>query len=152
MKKIISIMTLCAFLAGCAQGGTVMLMGEKPKVARPTSQVEIFLEAPKRPFKVIALVNASASTKDQLFESTAEAETNAFEQLKQQAAEAGADGIYEITQSTVDNGIVVSTSEAGQARATVSGNKIKGSEYSSGFANLFNDHEIIIKGKAIKFE
>lgn len=151
-KNIIIASLLCLSLLGCAQGGTVMLVGEKPQVARPVSEVEIFLEKPSRPFRIIALVNASARTKDQLFETTAEAQTNALNQLKQQAAEAGADGIYDITQNTVDNGKTTSSSESQQVRASVSDTRIKGSTSSSSFSDVLNDHEIIIQAKAIKFQ
>ena len=155
MRNILAVLSLALMLAGCAQGGTVMLTGEKPKIVKPTSEIELVIEKPQRAYKVLAMVTASASTKNQLFQATSYAETNALEQLKKQAAEAGADAVIDIKQDTIENGAVVSTTSWGQANVngSVNGNHVSasGTGSSFGFGEMLKTHEIIFRAKAVKW-
>lgn len=151
IREFITAIAVCGILSGCAEGGTVMLTGDKPAVARPTNEIELLLEKPGRPFKVIAMVNASAET--QWTGSVSAAETLSLEQLKKQAAEAGADAVYEIKQEVMDGGQVVSSVDWGRAQVGFTKKNIPTATGSTfGFANTIKNYTLVFRAKAIKFK
>lgn len=128
-----------------------MLTGDKPAIARPTSEIQLILEKPDRPFKVVALVNASAET--QWTGSVSAAETLSLEQLKKQAAEAGADAVYDIKEETMDGGQVVSSVDWGRAQVGFTKKGIPTATGSTfGFANAMKNYTFVFRAKAIKFK
>ena len=134
---------LAFIVAGCATGGTVMLAGKAPEKSKATDEVELFLDSPKKPYKVIALVNSSRSGSD-----LGLSEGMALEKLKEQAAQAGADGIVEIQREVMDGGAVVSSGAYGRATATE--NTARAS--AGGIGSLIRTYTVVFRGKAIRFE
>lgn len=159
MKQLITCLFIL-FLVGCAQGGTVMLTGEKPQLIKPISEIELLIEKPTKSYKVLALINSSAKTQSQFFGSSSEAETAALEQLKVQAAQAGADAVMDIKQEVLENGAVISSVAWGQASA--SGSAAGNNNYASGqasgtgsafgFGNWTKNREMVFRAKAIKWK
>lgn len=143
---LIVILSFGIFLDGCATGGTVMLSGSPPAEPRQVEEIEIYLEKPNRQYKVIAMIIASAETDD--FLSVAHAEKAALEKLKEQAAQAGADGIIDIYREVMQSGAVVSSTAWGTAH----GNDSLVHGTGGGFGALFRSYSIGFRAKAIKFE
>ena len=144
MKKFYLIISFLLII-GCATGSTVMLQGAKPEKHTPIGKIAIYLEHPERPYKVIAVLNSSADSKN--FGSVAYAEAAALEQLKIQASKAGADGIIEIYRDVLDGGALVASS----SWASVVGTSSYASGFGSGFGSIFANHSICFRAKAIKF-
>lgn len=118
---------------GCASGSTVMLGGAKPAEKIPVEQVRLHLTPPTGHYEDVALIRASANVND--FLSINDAEAAALEKLKEQAAEAGADGVVDIQQEVVENGTVVSSSAWGRGRAYGGTIQIGNYENRSGIAS-----------------
>ena len=143
MKHFMAVILVTA-LTGCATGGTVMLSGKAPTTPSKTAdEVELFLTVPTKPYKVIALINSSRSGSD-----IGLSEGMALEKLKDQAAQAGADGIIEIQREVMDGGAVISSGAYGQA--SLNQNNVRAS--AGGIGSLIKTYTIVFRGKAVKFE
>lgn len=144
--RLLSIASLL-LLTGCFSFGShTMLNGHQPFAPTVIDQVAIYSEPPKKPYTVIALVRASASTDD--FLSSAHAEEATLKQLRTEAAQIGADGIIEIQGRKDAAGALGSSNRFGSAYG--SGNSIYGSSHGSSYLDVI--HEISLTARAIRFD
>ncbi len=100
-------------LGGCASafrtsGGVVMLSGAKPAIPAPVETIQIFLTPPTQSYKKIALISSSVPVSGNY--GIAQAEAAALEELKKQAASAGADGVIDITREVLAGDTLISSS------------------------------------------
>ena len=151
VQKVAALLSIIISLTGCADGGTVMLAGAKPAVARPTDEIQLLLEKPEKPFKIVALINSSSDTG--WTGSVSMYETLALEKLKTQAAEAGADAVYDIQETTMDAGQVVSSVDWGRAQLGLTKKNIPtATSFSGGLGSTFKTYTFVFRAKAIKFK
>ena len=117
LKNAVGIIAAGLMLAGCSlniytSGSMVMLKGSPPTIEQPqTDHIEILLSPPEQAYEVIALVNASADLMDYSF--IAEYEAAVIEELRKQAALAGADALLNITREIVRGDVLVTTDSYG---------------------------------------
>lgn len=113
LKHIALGMILALTLGGCASafrtsGGVVMLAGAKPATPAPVETVQIFITPPTQSYKRIALISSSVPVSGNY--GIAQAEAAALEELKKQAASAGADGVIDITREVLAGDTLISSS------------------------------------------
>lgn len=111
--KLLASCVMILMLGACAapfrtSGGVVMLSGLKPATPAPIETVQLFVTPPGTPYKKIALVTSSVPVSGNY--GVAQAEAAALEELKKQAASAGADGVIEITREVLSGDTLISTS------------------------------------------
>ncbi len=147
MTRIIPLLIIAALLGGCiATGSTVMLNGTPPeKPAKTATQIELLLEPPAKAYTVIALVTASAKTQ---FGDVAGAEGSALEQLKAQAAAAGADAVVEIERQVLSGGQVVSSGAYGRSVGTAASRQ----GFAFGSGSFDAQYYISFNAKAVKYK
>lgn len=108
-----------AVISGCAEG-TAVVTGQK-RAAISSEQVQLYSEAPKVPYEVIALVNANSGngwTDQQSID-------YAVEELKNQAAAVGANGVILGQPGSQTGGFIMSGNVAiPYDEQTVSGSAI----------------------------
>lgn len=140
------LLIVTVILGGClATGSTVMLNGAPPENPTKTAvQIELLLEPPAKAYTVIALVTASAKTQ---FGDVAGAEGSALEQLKAQAAAAGADAVMDIERQVLSGGQVVSSGAYGRSAGTAASRQ--GVAFGSGAFTA--QYYISFNAKAIKY-
>jgi hypothetical protein len=132
---------LALLVCACATGSSVMLRGALPEhPGRTKEQIELFVQPPQRSYRVIALVSASASFAG--FGGVAGAEEAALDELKRQAARAGADAVIEIRREIYLGGVLISSTRLNRSPVAV--------VESSGSASTSPGVHFL--GKAIKFE
>lgn len=104
MSKINKILVALAILAmsGCAEGTTVVTGNQRPAIN--PSQVQMYSAPPQAPYEVIAIVRASSGNgwSDQ------QSVDYAVEELKNQAAAVGANGVIFGAQGSQTGGFVMS--------------------------------------------
>ncbi|NOY71855.1 MAG: hypothetical protein GXP14_05675 [Gammaproteobacteria bacterium] len=103
-------------LTGCSlgmsvTGSAVMLKGDLPMQPSPVEQVQILLETENIDYQVVALVNASVSLAEPV--DIAIAEGKVLQELKNQAALAGANGILEVVREVLVGDALISTMRYG---------------------------------------
>lgn len=111
--KLLASCAMILMLGACAapfrtSGGVVMLSGLKPATPAPVETVQLFVTPPNTSYKKIALVTSSVPVSGNY--GIAQAEAAALEELKKQAASAGADGVIEITREVLSGDTLISTS------------------------------------------
>lgn len=126
--KIPILIGAVSILGGCATGATVMLSGATPESPTAGENVEILEEPLSQPHDVVAVVSGNAYTSD--YFTLDRAERAALQQLKAQAAEAGADAIMELSREGLKQAEVVDAPS---------------------LASLFRYESVLLRGKAIKF-
>lgn len=88
IRNMVAVLAIAA-ISGCTYAeGTAVVTGQKRAAITP-EQVQMYSEAPKTPYEVIALVNSSSGSgwTDQ------QSVDYAVEELKNQAAKVGANGV-----------------------------------------------------------
>lgn len=117
-SKVLAALVIAA-VSGCAEGITVLTGNKRPAIN--PAQVQMYSTPPQTPYEVIALVRASSGngwTNQQSVD-------YAVEELKNQAAAVGANGVILGTQGTQTGGFVMSGSVAiPYDEQTVSGSAI----------------------------
>jgi len=101
IRNMIAVLAVAA-IAGCAEG-TAVVTGQQRSAISP-EQVQLYSEAPKAPYEVIALVNASSGNgwTDQ------QSVDYAVEELKNQAAAVGANGVILGQPGSQTSGFIMS--------------------------------------------
>ncbi len=104
-------------LTGCslgmkATGSVVMLKGEAPIQPTPVEQVQLLLDTKKEGYDIVALINASASVTES--KQIAIAEGRALQELKHQAALAGANGVVDVVREVLVGDALISTMNYGR--------------------------------------
>ena len=121
MTKFRTLAALCsvAAISACAEGTTVVTGQQRPAIS--PQQVQLYSTAPQAPYEVIALVRASSGNgwTDQ------QSVDYAIEELKNQAAAVGANGVILGQQGSQIGGYVASGNVAiPYDEQTISGNAI----------------------------
>lgn len=138
-----------AALIGCSSGSTVMMSGSKPATAVPVEQVRLYTETPRSNYQTVALITASAEVGTYL--SIDRAEAAALDRLKEEAAEAGADGVMEIERDLVENGTVTSTSVWGRgSRVDWNNGMTTVSARAGAQTSTYVSRTIVFRAKAIR--
>jgi len=118
IRNMVAVLAVAA-IAGCAEG-TAVVTGQQRAAISP-EQVQLYSEAPEAPYEVIALVNASSGNgwTDQ------QSVDFAVEELKNQAAAVGANGIILGQPGSQTGGFIMSGNVAiPYDEQTVSGSAI----------------------------
>lgn len=152
-------------LAGCANDGTALQIGEQAYPPTDPLQIAILIEPPRRKHVIAGLVDSQASTDDYLSKSRAQAA--AVRILKQQAAKLGghaivltAKGSRPYAQMTIGSSSTnVIANSYGSAQAQVIGNNIYGqgnsvtnlSGYTNSSAITFGWDLMQLAGTAIRY-
>ncbi len=116
-SMMVILLTSCS-LGMNVTGSAVMLKGDLPVQPLPVEQVQILLETGNIDYQVLALVNASVSLAEPM--DIAIAEGKVLQELKNQAALAGANGILEVVREVLVGDALISTMRYG----TVDGHRL----------------------------
>lgn len=134
-------------LTGCSYGSKVMLTERE---AAAVEEADILLEAPDKPYRVIAVVSGIAHSSDFLF-TRIRTENAALERLKEEAVEAGADGIVQITRETLEGNMVLPYTPWEVSSASGEEALRSPEEKEEWPSALIESYSVVYRGKAIRF-
>jgi len=138
-------------LTGCslgmqATGSVVMLKGEAPIQPTPVEQVQLILNTKNKEFHIVALINASASVAEP--KQIAIAEGKALQELKNQAAQAGANGVIDVVREVLVGDALISTMNYGRIDDFSIGDHATHNNDKHGIAQILHrEHQTISTGQ-----
>ncbi len=149
------LLTGCSSFGIPATGSLVMLKGEVPIQPLPVGQVQLILNAENQDYQIVALINASASVGESV--DIAIAEGKALQELKQQAAQAGANGIIDIVREVLAGGTLTSTMKYGETdnhnNLRINGHNDKDRQtISTGQTSVSRSYTVYFRGKAVRLD
>ncbi|VAW84715.1 hypothetical protein MNBD_GAMMA16-2005 [hydrothermal vent metagenome] len=160
-----TILITAILLNGCSlsmntTGSMTMLKGEAPIQPLPIEQVQLILTTEKQDYQVVALITASVSATEP--EYIAVAEGKALQELKHQAAQAGANGVIDVVREVLVGGALASTTSFGYIDDHSIGNRNildiedhlqrEHNVVSSSQTSVSRSYTVYFRGKAVRLE